>query len=130
MADHPNAQVIRRTFEAFGKGDIATLSQVFADDAVWHMPGKGPFSGEHRGRDVIFAAFGTMAELSGGTFKVEVHDVVANDEHAVAILSASGSRQGKSVQLRATDVFHVGDGKIKEFWSFTEDQRIDDEFWS
>jgi hypothetical protein len=28
------------------------------------------------------------------------------------------------------DVYHFGEGKISEFWSFSEDQRATDEFWS
>ncbi|HEX6493738.1 MAG TPA: hypothetical protein VF112_09515 [Candidatus Dormibacteraeota bacterium] len=40
-----------------------------------------------------------------GTFKVEVHDILANDEHAVALAVVSGQRQGKSLSDRYT---HVG----------------------
>ena len=34
---------------------------------------------------------------TGGTFKYEIHDMVANDEHGVAIVEASARRNGKSI---------------------------------
>lgn len=130
MAEHPNATVLRRAYEAFEKGDMQALAGLFADDVVWHMPGNTPFSGEHKGRDAVFAGFVKATELSAGTFKIELHDIVANDEHAVSINRATASRGGKNLGLLGADVFHVRDGKIAEMWSFSENQRIDDEFWS
>ncbi len=130
MAEHPHVALLRRGYEAFGRGDMATLTEVFSDDVVWHLPGRSPVSGEHKGRDAVFAAFAKFAELSGGTLRLELHDVLANDAHTVALSRGTASRQGKQFDLRGVDIYHVQNGKIKEFWSFSEDQRLDDEFWS
>ncbi len=130
MAEHPNVGLLRKGYEAFGKGDMATLTELFSEDAVWHFSGTSPISGVHRGRDAVFAAFGRMAQLSGGTFKVELHDALANDEHAVALTRASASRQGRQLDSLDTDVYHIRNGKVTEMWSFVEDQRSYDEFWS
>ena len=130
MAEHPNAGLLRRGYEAFDKGDMATLTEVFAADVVWHLPGTNPISGVHRGRDAVFAVFAKVGELSGGTFKIELHDVLANDEHTVALTRATGSRQAKQLNSLDTDIYHVSNGKITEFWSLAEDQRLTDEFWS
>ena len=130
MADHPNAELLRKGYEAFDKGDMATITDLFAENVVWHVPGDSPISGEHRGRDAVFAVFAKTGQLSGGTFKIELHDVLANDEHAVALTRAAGSRQGKQLNSLDTDVYHMSNGKVTEFWSFAEDQRATDEFWS
>lgn len=130
MADHPNADLLRKGYDAFAKGDTATLTDLFSEDVVWHLPGRNLISGEHKGRDAVFALFAKVGELSGGTFRVELHDVVANDGHTVAVTRTAGSRQGKQLDLLGTDVYHVRNGKITEWWSFSEDQRRDDEFWS
>ena len=131
MAEHPNAALIRRVYEAFIKGGyIATITELFSEDVVWHLPGAHPLSGEHRGRDAVLAAFRRFEELSGGTIQIELHDVLANDEHAVALLRARGSREGKQYRSREIDVYHIKDGKVTEFWSFSEDQRATDDFWS
>ncbi len=130
MADHPNATLLRKGYEAFGAGDMATITELFREDVVWHLAGNNPLSGVHRGRDAVFAIFARTTQLSGGTFKVDVHDVLANDEHAVALTRATASRGGKQYDSLDTDVYHVSGGKVTEFWSFAEDTKKADEFWS
>ncbi len=130
MADHPNAALLRKGFGAFASGDMATLTDLFAEDVVWHLAGNNPLSGVHRGRDAVFAIFAKTVELSGGTFKIDVHDVLANDEHAVALATSTASRQGKQVEQRESHVYHISGGKVTEFWSFPEDARKGDEFGS
>jgi len=40
---HPNEDLIRRGFEAYGRGDIqALMTEFFSPDIIWHMPGRGP----------------------------------------------------------------------------------------
>ncbi len=130
MAEHPNAALLRKGYEAFAKGDIATLRELFSEDVVWHMPSNNLLSGEHRGRDAVFAMFARIAELSGGTARIEVHDVLANDEHAVALIRVTASRQGRQLDSSEVEVYHVSNGKITEAWNFFQDQRAYDEFWS
>jgi ketosteroid isomerase-like protein len=130
MADHPNAKLLKDGYAAFERGDMAALNELFAQDVVWHLGGNNQLSGEHKGRDAVFAAFAKSVTLSGGTFKVELHDVVANDEHAVALTRATASREGRSIDVGDVDVYHVKGGKVTEMWSFTGDQAATDAFWS
>ncbi len=130
MAEHPNVALLRRGYEAFGKGDMATITDLFAEDVVWHLPGNNPISGDHKGRDAVFAVFAKVAELTGGTFKIELHDALANDQHAVALTRATASRQGKQINVLESAIYHVRNGKVTEFWSFSQDQRLNEEFWS
>ncbi len=130
MADHPNTTLLRNGYEAFGKGDMATLTDLFSEDVVWHVPGNNPISGDHKGRDAVFAVLAKVAELTGGTCKIELHDVLANDEHAVALTRATASRQGKQINVLESAIYHVRNGKVTEFWSFSQDQRLNEEFWS
>jgi uncharacterized protein len=44
-------------------------------------------SGDYEGRDATLASFEKEFELSGGTYTVEVHDVLANDNHTVALFA-------------------------------------------
>ncbi len=131
MTEHPNAILIRRLYDAFVRGGyVETVREVFSEEVVWHLPGSGPLAGEHRGLEAVLAAIGKFETLSGGSIRLEVHDVLAGDEHAVALLRARGAREGKRYESREVDVFHLAQGKVTELWSFTEDQRTTDEFWS
>ena len=130
MADHPNAVLMKSAYAAFAQGDMVTITDLFPEEVVWHLFGNNQLAGVHRGRDAVFATFAKTAELSGGTFKIDVHDIVANDEHAVALTSETGTREGRSLDSMVTNVYHLKDGKVMEFWSFVEDNHVADAFWS
>ncbi len=130
VADHPSADLIRRGYEAFLKGDMATLENLFVEDVVWHAAGTNPTSGEHKGRDAVLALFRRVKELSGGSFRVEVHTVLADDDHGVSLTRTTASREGKHLRAQSVTVFHIRDGKITEVWQASQDQPAIDEFWS
>lgn len=122
MAEHPNAQLLRRGYEAFGKGDMGTVDQVFDDDIVWHEGGRNPLSGDYKGKDQVFGLFAKLIELTEGTLKIEVHDVIANDEHGVVLVTLSASRGGRSFSGTSVDVFHIRNGRAVEFWDNVTDR--------
>jgi ketosteroid isomerase-like protein len=127
---HPNVELLNKGYDAFEKGDLDALRELFTEDVVFHTAGRNPISGDHEGIDAVFAFFGKVFELSGGTFKLERHAVLADDEHATVLSTATGERDGKRLSVRGVDVFHVRDGRVSECWNFVEDQYADDEFWS
>ncbi len=45
MAEHPNAALLRKGHEAFSRGDMTTLTEIIAEDTLWHIAGKGPLPG-------------------------------------------------------------------------------------
>ena len=68
--------------------------------------------------------------MSGGTFSIEIHDILANDEHAVALVRTRAKRSGKSLDAMESHVWHLSNGKASEFWNLTWDTYAGDEFWS
>ena len=130
MADHPNLDLMRRGYAAYTSGDLETISQLLSDDVVWHVSGRSPLSGDYSGKEQVFGFFGKLQELSDGTSRVEVHDLLADDDHGVAIVTQSGTRDGRSYEGRVTHVRHLRDGKVTEFWDAYIDQYTADEFWA
>ena len=131
MTEHPNIDRARRGYAAFGSGDLATLSELIADDAVWHAQGVGPLSGDYHGRDQVFGFFGRLAEETGGTFRLDVHDILANDEHTAVLATLTASRGGKSIEVPVVNVSHNdGNGRITEFWTSTTDPQAALDFWA
>jgi len=128
---HPNEDLVRDGFAAFERGDMDALrKQICTDDVRWHNPGRGPISGDYEGIDQVIQYFARVLELTGGTFSLELHDVLANDEHAVALMTTRGERAGKQLTYNTVNVYHFRDGKITEMWSYPADQYAVDEFWS
>ena len=130
VTEHPNVELTRRGYEAFANGDLAALSGLIAGDVTWHVSGAGPLSGTYHGQDEVFGFFGRLAEETGGTFRLDVHDVLANDEHAVALCTLSASRGNKSIEVPVANVSHIRDGKVTEFWGATADPQASIDFWA
>ena len=127
---HPNEDLVRKGYAAFATGDMQTLGELFAEDVVWNTPGNNPLAGTRKGQQEVFELFGKVAELTGGNFSLDIHDVLANDEHTVALVTAKGSREGKTIEDHQAHVFHIQDGKVTEYWGHPTDQAAIDEFWS
>lgn len=123
MLDPGHADLIRKGYEAFSAGDLDSLAQLIADDAVWHVPGGGLASGEHEGKDAVLAMFRQIIEETDGTFRAEVIDVSAHGGHAVALTQMRASFKGRELDAVGAAVFHVRDGRITEMWSLRPEVR-------
>ncbi|MGH2805862.1 MAG: nuclear transport factor 2 family protein [Actinomycetota bacterium] len=129
--EHPNTAKVRAGYDAFARADLEALREFLAEDIVWHFPGSSPMAGDYRGHEEVFGFFMNVFEQTGGTFTVEVRDVMANDAHGVAVVHVSGERDGKTIASNQVHVAHVSaDGRVTEFWNMPEDVRALDEFWS
>jgi len=74
--------------------------------------------------------FGRLVELTGGTFRQELHDILANDEHGVTLATATAEREGKTFRDNGVLVFNLKEGKVTEAWLHPGDQYAADEFLS
>jgi uncharacterized protein len=127
---HPNAELFREGYDAFGKGDLDRLRELFSPDITWHSPGSNKYSGDHVGIDAVLGLFGRFNEDTGGNFQTEIHDILANDEHGVALGTLHAARGDKRVDDRYTHVVHVEGGRITESWIFQENLAAIDDLWA
>ena len=130
MTDHPNLERARAGYEAFARGDLGAVSELLSDDIVWHSGGNNILTGDYEGKEAVLGFFGALMQESGGTFSNDIHDMLANDDHGVALVTASATRGDKSFEGNVVHVFHMRDDKMTEFWAFNEDQNLFDEFWA
>ncbi len=84
MDAQQNAKLIRGGYDAFNKADIAALTELFADDAMWHTPGRSVMAGDHKGRDATFEYFGRLGQSTDGTFQANLKSLVAEGDTVVA----------------------------------------------
>lgn len=130
MTEHPNAARLRALFAAFRATDLATILEVIAEDAVWHFPGRtGQLAGSHRGRDAILAFLLKVQSLTGGTFHLELIDVVANDARAVALFRGHAERDGRTLDNPTCLHVRMQDGRAAEIWEFVWDLEHVEAFW-
>ncbi|MBB3037054.1 nuclear transport factor 2 family protein [Hoyosella altamirensis] len=125
-----NIQVARSYFQAVQSGDFATVGALLADDVLWHQPGANQFSGNHQGRDAVFAMLGAMMQASEGSFAIDtIHNFMSNGDLVAAPLHFAGRRDDAAMAMDGVDLLRINDGKITEMWLFSADPAAEDAFW-
>jgi ketosteroid isomerase-like protein len=128
---HQNEEIVRGLFSAFASNDVPTVDSLLADDVVWNAPGRGVNAGRREGKQALFEGMGRLAELTGGTLRGEVHDVLASDEHAVVLQTTRAEREGRPLlEDREAIVVHVRNGRVVEVWEHPGDLYAMDAFFS
>jgi ketosteroid isomerase-like protein len=125
-----NAALLRDGYAAFAWADLAALGTLFSPDAVWHVQRLGQLSGDHRGFPAILQLFGRSAELTMGTFRVDLVEVLANDAGAAAVVHSMGSRNGMDLDDRQIHHFHLREGRVVEVWQYVGDGEATGRFWA
>jgi hypothetical protein len=125
-----NVEIVRKGYEAFQKGDLAAFDNLLADDCIWHVPGRGQLAGDKRGRLATVEYYGQLGVLSEGTVKVDLHDVLGNDEHVVGLHHTSAHRGDKAFETTEAIVFHIKGGRISEAWELPYNLYEQDEVFS
>ena len=131
MSADENVATMRRAYEAFNTGDIDTLTELFDESVMWHLPGRSSMATDYQGRDATLAYFGRIGEETGGTFRAELQDLTADDDdRVVGIQRSTADRNGKHLDVSDCIVFRLKDGRITDGREHFEDLYAWDEFWS
>jgi len=126
--DHPNAELTRRVFAAFGKNAMA-ISAALSRDIVWRVPGNTVMSGEYRGRRAVVEFLRRTGLETNGTYRSRLHTVLANDEWGLAVYRACGTRNGIELDVDQAFVIRFGDSCWKEVTAVPLDPSFND-FWA
>ena len=116
-----NLDVIRRGYEAFGRGDINALLESFDEDISWVTPGPPELatSGNRSGRQAVaqfFAAVNEVFEIQ----RFEPREFLAQDDRIVVLGSETARVRatGNVVDLDWVHVFAMRNGKVVAFQEF------------
>jgi ketosteroid isomerase-like protein len=128
-----NEDIVRRGYKAFGEGDMETLASLMTDDVSHVMPGDNRFTGEHKGKDAVFAFYGGLFEESGGTYQAELLSIEEKgDDTVVSKHRGTGERGGQKLDNTEILTFTIKNGKITKIVSSydnLEDEKAEDAFW-
>jgi ketosteroid isomerase-like protein len=121
MMTPPNQELIRSFLDAMTARDRDVLTEILADDVVWHTPPSTmpQFRGPHRGRA---AAIALVVDAGGslfvdGTQRIEVLHLIAEDNHAAAQFRMTARTvSGFAYDNQYAFFFRYADGQIVEIW--------------
>lgn len=125
MTEHPNAAMARDMADAMNRGDMSAMDRYIDDNVVWHEIGRKE---PRRGKAELRAAGPGGAadyEITGS-----VHDVLASDDHTVALVEARATRLGTTFTYRTAEIYHIKNGKIVERWAFSDDTEAINRFFA
>jgi ketosteroid isomerase-like protein len=126
-----NRQLVIGMMSAQARGDIEAVRAALSDGIVWHVPGKNLLSRDYHGPSEALGFLARVRELSNGSARPQLVDVLAGEGHVVVLVRMYAEREGRkldgSFQAWA---YRIEDGKIAEIWFLVEDRYQVDAFWS
>jgi uncharacterized protein len=125
-----NEAVVRRIFDAFARREGLALRGLFADDAVWSVPGRGVMAGTYEGREAIFRFLASLPKETDGTYGSELIDVLASDDRAAALYRARGTRHGRTLELEQVLLFVIEQGVVRRVLALPSDPDAFEAFWA
>jgi ketosteroid isomerase-like protein len=121
---------IARVFAAFRGGDPRALFEVIAEDAVWIVNGTVPVAQVYEGRERVFELFRETRRLTEGTYLSTLRWALADDEHAVAVYRAQGTRLGRELDIDQVLLIDHEDGIWKRVVAIPSDPPAFERFWA
>lgn len=110
-----NVDVVQRTYEAVGRGDIPAVLDLLTDDVEWTLQGPSviPFAGTRRGREGVEEFFSLVGEtLEFQQF--EPREFVAQGDTVVVVGYERNliKPTGRTFEQEWAHVYTLRDGKI------------------
>ena len=121
MSTEENKALVRRFYEEIDNGNFDVLDELVAEDYLDHNPPPFPMP---PGRQGIRAACTLFWEATPGRHVIE--DQIAEGDKVVTRLTAYGKheadlpgipRTGNDMEMTATVIHRIADGKLVEKWS-------------
>lgn len=116
MSTEQNRQAVAQVYEAFNRGDIATVVDGFSDDAVWSNHTDTGLAGVYYGRSGVqafFTNFWAAVDLE----RFDIDRILCEDDTAVVLVETQYTVKatGKNAVGPVVQVLKLRDGKISEF---------------
>lgn len=126
--NHPNLVLINRFFEAYSLRSISVIKEVLHSQVKWNVPGRHPLSGTKSGMEEIIEYMDQLAEFN---FMSEGIVLGFSDDHIIDC-HRIWNNQGKNptINTMLCILWKIQDGKIREIFSFPQDQYEIDHFFN
>jgi uncharacterized protein len=127
MSEQQNLEIVKRGYEAFGRGDTQALLDLFADDIEWSSPGPPelPTAGNRRGRQQVAEFFQAVDQI----FEIQQFEpkTFLAQGDLVVVLGTDTARikaSGKVVTDDWAHAFTVRGGKIVKMREYIDTSAV------
>ena len=123
-------EFLRRQAAMYRGGGTAPAGELLADGITWHVPGRSPIAGDHRGSDGVLGYFARRRALAEATMRMETVATAAHDQAVVHLTDGRARLAGAEASWRTAGVYRIAGGRIAEVWLVPLDLAHFDALWS
>jgi ketosteroid isomerase-like protein len=120
VSPEPNAEIVRRGYEAFNRGDLESVLELLDPQVRVDVLPESPMSETYHGHAGFLKMAGENAEMFE-RYSANPEDVIELDgEHIVVLIrsAARGRMSGVEIEGRLAHLWTIRDGKAVRFESF------------
>jgi len=115
-----NVETARSAYDAFRKGDLGSLQEDFAEDAVWVTSDELPLGGTVEGRDQIMGNFAQIPNY-WNEFSVEAEEFIDADGYVIVRGTQHAANDKGSMDAPFVHVLkYNAEGKLERGEFFTD----------
>jgi len=125
---HPSELMLRDVYAKFAQGDLPAFLDACTDDVTFTVPGNTPGSGNFTKSSFVDWISGVLGQTNG-TFREDVLDVFANDDHGLLLLHHEFDRDGAHRTYETAHVVELRDGRISSWHEHPGSLREFEDAW-
>jgi hypothetical protein len=127
MSEQDNVRIVQKIYEAFGRGDAATILDTLADKFEWHHRGAPmvPWGKSRNTKEDVGRFFGELNEAVE-VLALEVQEYVAQRDKVVALGTFRGRsrKTGKEFDDPWAMLWTLKDGKVVGFRAYEDTEAM------
>ena len=126
------AELHRRQAEMYAGGAVDPVVELLAEDVVWHVPGRSPLAGDHRGTAAVVEYFEKRRRLADATMRMHPGKVISEGDAVAQFVTGTAVLGGESVSWQTIGAYRVDaeQRRIQEVWLVPLDAGLFDRIWS
>lgn len=122
-----NVETLRSGYEAFSRGDMNAVMEVWTDDIQWEGPNAEqlPGSGTHRGKEAVASMLGEIPQ-SWDVFQATPDEFVESGDTVVVLghTEAKAKGSGEEIKVPFVHVWRMSGGKGQRVQALTDTQVV------
>jgi hypothetical protein len=125
------AELHRRQGEMHAGGSVDSVVELLAGDIVWHVPGRSPIAGDHRGVAEVIAYLERRRELANATMQMHPGEAIVTGDAVAQFVEGSATLDGKRVSWQTFGISRADTEHrwIREVWLVPLDSDLFDRVW-
>jgi uncharacterized protein len=122
----------RRQGAMYAGGSVDSVVELLANDIVWHVPGKNPIAGDHRGVAQVTDYFKRRRQLADSTMRMRPGEVIVEGEAVAQFVEGSAVIDRNRVSWKTMGIYRVDVERllIAEVWLVPLNGDMFDRIWS